>query len=92
MIRLILTLVVSLKWKVRQFDVSNTFLRSHLNEEVYMQQPQGFIDSTRPEHVCRLHRSFYGLKQAPQIWYCHLTFALLSLSFWGSHTDSSLFS
>jgi hypothetical protein len=64
-VRLILSLAVSLQWHLRQLDVKNAFLHSTLKEEVYMTQPQGYIDPTHPNLVCKLHKSIYGLKQAP---------------------------
>lgn len=51
---------------VRQIDINNTFLNGYLTEEVYIQQPEGFVDSTKPNHVCRLHKALYGPKQAPK--------------------------
>ena len=71
--------------------MSNAFFNGHLSEEVYIQQPQGVANSTYPKHVCHFRHSLYGLKQALRTWYCHLTYALHSLGFRGSHTDSSLF-
>lgn len=65
-IRIMLSLAISLQWPIHQLDISNAFLHGHLNEEVYMSQPLGFVDSMRPNHVCRLRRSLYGLKQAPR--------------------------
>ena len=56
-----------------------------------MEQPQGFKDSTFPNHVCRLRKSLYGLKQAPREWYHKVSGQLLCLSFTGSKTDTSLF-
>lgn len=60
-IKAILALDVHFQWPTRQLDVSNAFLRGPLDEEVFMEQPQGFIDSRFPEQVCRLHKSIYGL-------------------------------
>lgn len=65
-IRLILSIVVSRKWSLRQLDVENALLHSDLSNFVYMRQPQGFIDSTKPEYVCELHKLLYGLKQSPR--------------------------
>ncbi|OIT08876.1 PREDICTED: uncharacterized protein LOC109222730 [Nicotiana attenuata] len=56
-----------------------------------MSQPPGFVDPTRPDHVCLLKRSLYGLKQAPRMWNKRLADVLLSLGLVGSKTDSSLF-
>ena len=61
-IRLILSLVVSFNWSLRQLDVKNAFLHKTLKEEVYMTQPQGYIDPQHPDHVCKLLKSIYGLK------------------------------
>jgi histone deacetylase 1/2 len=65
-IRLVLTIVVSKRWQIRQLDVHNAFLNGFLREVVYMQQPPGFIDFALPTNVCRLHKSLYGLKQVLQ--------------------------
>ncbi|KAF5813059.1 putative RNA-directed DNA polymerase [Helianthus annuus] len=56
-----------------------------------MRQPPGFIDPTKPDHVCLLHKSLYGLKQAPRAWFTKLSIALHQLGFNGSKTDPSLF-
>ena len=50
-IRLILTIAVSFRWSLRQFDISNAFLHGFLKEEVFMQQPPGYADSHFPSHV-----------------------------------------
>nr|XP_008343016.1 uncharacterized protein LOC103405779 [Malus domestica] len=65
-IRLIISLAAQFQWELRQLDVKNAFLHGELDEEVYMKQPQGFVDSTYPEYVCKLVKSLYGLKQAPR--------------------------
>uniref|UniRef100_A0A2N9ISB5 Integrase catalytic domain-containing protein n=1 Tax=Fagus sylvatica TaxID=28930 RepID=A0A2N9ISB5_FAGSY len=90
-VRLILSLAVSLNWSLRQLDVKNAFLHGTLKEEVYMTQPQGYIDPQHPSHVCKLLKSIYGLTQAPRAWFESFTSQLLHLGFTASTADSSLF-
>jgi hypothetical protein len=65
-VRLVFSIAVSHNWKIHQFDIYNVILKGVLTEEVYMKQPSGFVDSTLPSHVCKLHKSLYDLKQAPR--------------------------
>uniref|UniRef100_A0A2N9EKD3 Integrase catalytic domain-containing protein n=1 Tax=Fagus sylvatica TaxID=28930 RepID=A0A2N9EKD3_FAGSY len=90
-VRLVLSLAVSLNWPLRQLDVKNAFLHGTLKEEVYMTQPQGYIDPTHSDYVCKLQKSIYGLKQAPRAWFESFTTQLLHLGFIASSADSSLF-
>ena len=90
-VRLILSLAVSLQWPLRQLDIKNAFLHDTLKEEVYMTQPQGYINSTHPNFVCKLHKFIYGLKQAPRAWFKSFTSQLLHLGFTAFTVDSSLF-
>jgi len=90
-IRLVLAIAVHFHWPIRQLDVSNAFLHGFLDEEVFMEQPQGFIDETKPDFVCRLHKSLYGLKQAPRAWFQRLSQQLIELGFQASINDYSLF-
>ncbi|KAJ4817812.1 hypothetical protein LUZ62_030378 [Rhynchospora pubera] len=90
-IRVILSLAVSHKWSIRQLDVNNAFLHGDLKERVFMSQPPGFIDPTRPNHVCLLSKSLYGLKQSPRAWFQKLSSTLLALGFFESQYDPSLF-
>nr|GEV72844.1 retrotransposon protein, putative, Ty1-copia subclass [Tanacetum cinerariifolium] len=55
-------------YEIWQMDVKTAFLNGHLSEEVYMEQPEGFVNLKYPNHVCKLKRSIYGLKQASRQW------------------------
>ncbi|CAL1411607.1 unnamed protein product [Linum trigynum] len=90
-LRIILSLAVTNHWPICQLDIANAFLHGTLTDEVFMQQPPGFIDPQRPHHVCRLKKSLYGLKQAPRAWFHCLRQALEDYGFKGSKTDTSLF-
>jgi hypothetical protein len=68
-IRTIIALAAKMKWKLHQMDVKTTFLNGIIEEEVYIEQPQGFEVENRKSHVCRLKKVLYGLKQAPRAWY-----------------------
>ncbi|XP_022931693.1 uncharacterized protein LOC111437852 [Cucurbita moschata] len=65
-IRLLLSLAISRGWAIRQIGIQNAFLHGFPNEDVYMKQPPGFVDSQRPGYLCKLDKSLYGLKQAPR--------------------------
>jgi hypothetical protein len=66
-IRVIVSLAVTQGWSMRQIDIQNAFLHGVLEEEVYMKQPPGFEDSSKPSNfICRLKKALYGLKQAPK--------------------------
>jgi hypothetical protein len=90
-IRLLLSLVVSCGWVIRQIDIQNAFLRGFLDEDVYMKQPPGFEDFAHPEYICKLDKSLYGLKQALRAWFSRLSTTLLALVFLASKVDMSLF-
>ncbi|TYK00141.1 gag-pol polyprotein [Cucumis melo var. makuwa] len=72
-IRLLLGISCIQKFKLYQMDLKSVFLNGYLNEEVYVAQPKGFVDSEHPKHVYKLNKSLYGLKQALKAWYDRLT-------------------
>lgn len=90
-IQTILSLDVSNGWKMNQVHVNNTFLQGYLTEEVFMVQQSGFVDQDKKNHVCKLQRAIYGLKQAPCVWYNELSVVLLNFGFTSTVADSSLF-
>jgi hypothetical protein len=88
---LILALALAFDWPLKQLDVSNTFLHGVLTETVFMEQPQGFVNPSFPNYVCKLSKSLYGLKKASRACFHHLLEALLECGFVGSKFDTSLF-
>ncbi|GJY21504.1 retrovirus-related pol polyprotein from transposon TNT 1-94 [Tanacetum coccineum] len=66
---------------IYQMDVKMEFLKGHLKEEVYVAQPDGFVDPDHPDKVYRLRKALYGLKQAPRAWYDELSKFLISKGF-----------
>lgn len=91
-IRIILTIALARGWPVRQLDINNAFLNGILKEDIYMEQPPGFDQSTTNSSlVCKLHKAIYELKQAPRAWFERLNDFLTSLGFLSSKADSSLF-
>ncbi|GJS37821.1 retrovirus-related pol polyprotein from transposon TNT 1-94 [Tanacetum coccineum] len=66
---------------IYQMDVKTTFLNGPLKEEVFVCQPDGFVDPDFPNHVYRLKKALYGLKQAPRAWYDKLSSFLIENHF-----------
>lgn len=86
-----IVLALSKGWSFQQLDVNNAFLQGTLCDEVYMIQPPGFIHKSFPNHICKLKRPIYGLRQAPRDWYKELSSFLLENNFTNSISDASLF-
>ncbi|GKD37764.1 retrovirus-related pol polyprotein from transposon TNT 1-94 [Tanacetum coccineum] len=76
---------------VFQMDVKTAFLNGILKEEVYVSQPEGFVNQDHPNYVYRLKKALYGLKQAPRVWYDLLSKFLLSQKFIKGVVDPTLF-
>lgn len=88
-IRLIFSIAASRNLKLMTFDVKTAFLHSKLNEEIYMQQPEGFDDKSG--RVCKLQKSLYGLKQAPKEWYEKISKFLKKLGFSDTDDDPCIY-
>ncbi|GKB87583.1 retrovirus-related pol polyprotein from transposon TNT 1-94 [Tanacetum coccineum] len=76
---------------IYQMDVKTAFLNGQLKEDVYVSQPEGFVDQDNPSHVYKLKKALYGLKQAPRAWYDMLSIFLISQHFSKGAVDPTLF-
>ena len=90
-IRAIMALASMMKWDLYQMDVKTTFLNGVIEEEVYIEQPQGFEVEDRFTHVCKLKKALYGLKQAPRAWYGRIDSFLMSMGFSKSKVNPNLY-
>jgi hypothetical protein len=78
-------------FKVYQMDVNSTFLNGDLEEEVYIEQPEGFLLSENENCVCKLKKALCGLNQAPRAWYSRLEKYLQQQGFKRGTTDNNLY-
>ena len=67
-IRILLAIAAFYDYEIWQMDVKTAFLNGNLSENVYMIQPEGFVDPTNARKICKLWKSIYGLKQASRSW------------------------
>jgi hypothetical protein len=72
-------------------DVKTNFINGGIEEELYIEQPQGFEVHSRDTHVCRLKKSLYGLNQVPRAWYAITDSYLIRLGFSKSHAYPNLY-
>ncbi|GJW82494.1 retrovirus-related pol polyprotein from transposon TNT 1-94 [Tanacetum coccineum] len=90
-IRIFIANAASKNMTIYQMDVKTIFLNGELKEEVYVSQPEGFVDPDHPTHVYHLKKALYGLKQAPRAWYDTLLRFLLDNKFSKGVIDPTLF-
>nr|GEZ31683.1 retrovirus-related Pol polyprotein from transposon TNT 1-94 [Tanacetum cinerariifolium] len=90
-IRIFLAYAAHKNMVVYQMDVKTVFLNGNLREDVYVSQPDGFVDPNNLNHVYKLKKAFYGLKQAPRAWYDMLSSFMLSQDFSKGSMDPTLF-
>ncbi|GJR33640.1 retrovirus-related pol polyprotein from transposon TNT 1-94 [Tanacetum coccineum] len=89
--RIFIANAASKNMTIYHMDVKTTFLNGELKEEVYVSQPEGFVDPDHPIHVYRLKKALYGLKHAPRAWYDTLSLFLLDNKFSKGVVDPTLF-
>nr|GEX08944.1 hypothetical protein [Tanacetum cinerariifolium] len=90
-IRVLLALAASKGQKLWQMDVHNAFLYEELDHVSYMMQPMGFESQEHPEHVCKLKKAIYGLKQSPRAWFGKIAEFLEQNGYQLTSADASLF-
>ena len=90
-IRLLLALAALEDWEIHQMDVKSAFLNGVLEEEIYMEQPQGFIIAGQEGKVCRLRKALYGLKQASRAWNKQFHAVLTGLGFTRTFADAGIY-
>ncbi|GJZ54471.1 retrovirus-related pol polyprotein from transposon TNT 1-94, partial [Tanacetum coccineum] len=90
-IRIFLAFAAHMNMVVYQIDVKTVFLNGNLREEVYVSQPDGFVNKDNPNHVYKLKKALYRLKQAPHAWYDMLSSFLISQDFSKGLMDPTLF-
>ena len=90
-IRILLAIASHLNFKLYQMDVKSAFLNGMLQEEVYVEQPMGFVDPHKSDDVYKLKRALYGLKQTPRAWYDRFVTYLIEHGFKRGFANTTLF-
>ena len=90
-IRMLISIAALFNLEIHQMDVKTAFLNGDLNEEIYMEQPEGFVVSGQEKKVCRLVKSLYGLKQAPKQWHEKFDHAMLTNGFKINECDKCVY-
>ena len=90
-VRLFISLAATHNWDLHQLDIKNAFLHGGLQEEVYMEQPPGFVAQGEIGKVCRLRKSLNGLKQSPHAWFGKFSQAVEKFGLQKSKSDHSVF-
>jgi hypothetical protein len=90
-IGVIIYLTAIFGWKLHQMDVKTVFLNNEVEQEVYIEQPEGFVIHEKEFHVCKLKKALYGLKQAPRAWHGRIYNFLQCLGFTKSIANPSLY-
>jgi hypothetical protein len=90
-LRMVLSLVAVYNLEMKQLDIKTAFLYGELEEELYLEQPEGFIAAGQENMVCQLHKCLYGLKQASRVWNHHFDTFLRKFGLTPSESDPCLY-
>ncbi|KAI5337554.1 hypothetical protein L3X38_016825 [Prunus dulcis] len=90
-IRTLIALAAQKRWNLYQLDVKSAFLNGVLKEQVYVEQPQGFVKENEEIKVHKRHKALYGLKQAPRAWYDEIDAYFNSAGFKKSSSEATLY-
>ena len=90
-IRSLLAVANVCDWEIHQMDVKTAFLHGNLEEEIFMEQPEGFVNEDQPDFVCKLNKSLYGLKQAARCWNISIDNYLMSSGYKKCSADSCVY-
>lgn len=90
-IRMLIALAAVYGLEIHQMDVKTTFLNGELEEEIYIEQPEGFVVPGKEKKVCKLIKSLYGLKQAPKQWHAKFDQTMLSNGFKINECDKCVY-
>ncbi|KAI5322684.1 hypothetical protein L3X38_031756 [Prunus dulcis] len=90
-IRTLIALAAEKGWQLYQLDVKSAFLNGILEEEVYVDQPEGFVVKGSESKVYKLHKALYGLKQAPRAWYSEIDGYFAECGFTKSQSEATLY-
>ena len=90
-VRIILAIDAYFDYEIWQMDVKTTFLHGNLKEDVYMIQPEGFVDPNNAGKICKLKRSIYGLRQATRSWNIRFDEVIIDLGFIKNEEDYCLY-
>ena len=90
-VRALVALAAQNRWKIHQLDVKSAFLNGYLEEEIYVEQPQGFEVQGKEDKVLRLKKALYGLKQAPRAWYSRIDGYFTNQGFRRSQSEPTLY-
>lgn len=90
-IRSVMSITSKMGWSIHYMDVKTIFINGVIQEEVYIEKPQGFEEHGRDSHVFWLNKALYELKQAPRAWYSKVSTYLQELGFQKSDVDPNIY-
>ena len=90
-IRIFLAYASYMNFTVYQMDIKTTLFYGKVKEEIYVDQPPGFVNSKLPNHIYKLDKALYGLHEVPRAWYATLTQHLLHHGYSHETIDQNLF-